>query len=186
VKVDFSIAVVLVALAAIHIAEESVAGFRRFFNTEWFAGGENCPVGRAKGVLVDQIGLFLVIASLSILGAMIDARCILVAVGIITADLVQHAVFSFAKSKYTPGVATSALYFAFVLYFLGRRELRSLMYLDRAWLAMAVGFAFIAGNYFFSRWKVRSGRCGPGGADRPDSKLFIITFNPERYGRPLS
>ena len=154
----------MVALAAVHITEEAVAGFRIFFNTEWFAGNENCPVGRTKGLLVDQIGLFLLLAGLAITGALVEARWLLVAVGIITADLVQHAVFSIAKGKYTPGVATSALYLLYVAYFFGREELRSLVHLDWAWLAMAIGVAFIAVNYLVSGTIVRLGRCGPAGA----------------------
>ncbi len=161
--VDVSASIVLVALAAVHIVEEAAAGFRRFFNMQWFPGNEDCPVSRTKGLLVDQIGLFLGLAVLAIMGALKEARLFLVPMGIITADLVQHAVFSIAKGKYTPGVATSALYLLFVVYFFGREELRSLVYLDWAWLGMATGVAFIAGNYLVSRAIVRSGRCGPAG-----------------------
>ena len=107
-----------------------------------------------------SILLFLGLAVLGILGALKDARLLLVPVGIITADLAQHAVFSIAKGKYTPGVATSVLYLLFVVNFFGSEELRSLVYLDWAWLALVAGVAAIAGNYLFSRAIVRSGRCG--------------------------
>jgi|SRR5215213_3315258 len=155
------VSVALIALAAAHIGEETVKGFRRFFNTEWFRGNENCPVSRAKGLFIDQIGLFLLLAGLAALGALLDSRWLLVALGIIIADLVQHAVFSIAKMKYTPGVATSTLYLLYVIYFFGREELRSHLYRDWAWVAVAVGAAFIAANYTIA--KVQAGRCSPAG-----------------------
>src|SRR5262249_3024990 len=152
--------IVLIGLAALHIGEEVVAGFRRFFNVEWFAGTEDCPVSRTKGLLVDQIGLFLLMAGAALIGSAIDARLLLVPIGIITADLVQHGIFSVVKARYTPGVGTSALYLAYVVYFFTRNELKNSLYLDWAWLALTTGIVLIAGNYLFSRARVRSGRCG--------------------------
>lgn len=152
-----TVAVVLIVLAAIHILEEAVKGFRGFFNTEWFNGNADCPVGRAKGLFVDQIGLFLVLAVLAWLGD----RWIIIAVGILAADVAQHALFSFAKKRYTPGVATSVLYLGYVIYIFAAGGVR-LTGLD--WLALAAGGTFIAGNYLLASWKVRSGQCEPTGA----------------------
>ncbi len=155
----WGMAIVLIAVAAAHIAEEAVAGFRSFFNTQWFAGNENCPVTPFKGLVVDKIGLFLALALLAILGARYDARWIFIAICIITADLVQHAVFSLGRKGYTPGVATSAVYFAYVVYFFSQPDLQSLLGDPSAWGAMGLGVAFIAGNYWMARKKVRRGDC---------------------------
>lgn len=157
--IEVNASIVLIALAAVHIAEEAVKGFRSFFNMDWFDGNEDCPVSRIKGLFVDQIGLFLLLVLFAVMGALFNPRWILVAVGIITADLVQHAIFSIAKRKYTPGVATSVLYLLYVAYFLGREELRGLIHLDWAWGAMMGGMAFIAINYVLASLKVRLGRC---------------------------
>jgi hypothetical protein len=156
---DVNIAIVLVALAAVHISEEAAKGFRGFFNTEWFEGSKNCPVGRKKGLLVDQVGLFLVLAFLAVFGALLYPPFFLVAVGVISADLVQHASFSIAKRRYTPGVATSVLYLLYIVYFFAGEEGRRLLTLGWVWVAMAVGVAFIAGNYAYASWKVQTGRC---------------------------
>jgi hypothetical protein len=157
--VSWAMAIVLVAAAAVHIGEEAVAGFRRFLNTEWFAGNENCPVTRRKGLLMDKIGLFVVLTGLAIAGALVDARLILVAVGFVAADLVQHAGFSIAKRGYTPGVATSALYLVYVVYLFSHAELRYLLNDPLAWVALAVGAGGIALNYWLAWTKVRRGDC---------------------------
>ena len=62
-NVSWSVSIALIALAAVHILEEAVKDFRAFFNTEWFDGNENCPVSRFKGLYVDKIGLFLILAA---------------------------------------------------------------------------------------------------------------------------
>ncbi|MFQ5616468.1 MAG: HXXEE domain-containing protein [bacterium] len=162
--VPLSASVILIALAAVHILEEAVKGFRSFFNTVWFNGNKNCPVGRIKGVLVDKIGLFLLLAALALTGAWVDGRWILIAVGILTADLLQHALFSISKKNYTPGVATSFLYLVYVVYFFSLDELQ--IPVDDLWagIAMAVGAAFIGANYLAARRKVRLGRCQEAGA----------------------
>jgi hypothetical protein len=155
-------AAALIALAAAHIGEEAANGFRRFFNMEWFKGNANCPVGPNKGLYFDQIGLFLLLAGSAVFGAWRSPRLILIAVGIIAADLVQHAIFSISKGKYTPGVATSALYLLYVVYFFSREDGRRL--LTPGWgglVALAAGASFIVINYAFARWKVQTGRCKP-------------------------
>jgi hypothetical protein len=158
-EVGWGMAIVLIAVAAAHIAEESVADFRSFFNMQWFAGNQNCPVTPFKGLVVDKIGLFLTLGLFAILGAGYDARWIFIAIGIITADLVQHAVFSLGKKGYTPGVATSAVYFVYVVYFFSQPDLRGLLGDPLAWAALGLGALFIAGNYWMARTKVRRGDC---------------------------
>lgn len=158
-QVTWAMAILLVVAAAVHIGEEAVAGFRRFLNTEWFAGNENCPVTRRKGLLADKIGLFVVLTGFAIAGALVDARLILVAVGFIAADMMQHAGFSIAKRGYTPGVATSALYLAYVVYFFSHAELRHLLSEPWSWLALAVGAGGIALNYWLAWSKVQRGDC---------------------------
>jgi hypothetical protein len=158
-QVSWAMAFVLVAAAAVHIGEEAVAGFRRFLNTEWFAGNDNCPVTRRKGLLIDKIGLFVALTLFAIAGVLVDARLFLVAVGFIAADLVQHAGFSIAKRGYTPGVATSALYLAYVVYFFSHAELRYVLNDPWAWVALAVGAGGIVLNYGVAWRKVRRGDC---------------------------
>lgn len=151
--------IVLIALAGIHITEEGVKGFRSFLNTKWFPGNVDCPVSRKKGLFVDQIGLFLLLTVLAFAGAQRDSRWLLVAVGIVAADLVQHAIFSIAVRDYTPGVATSALYLLYVIYFFDLEEVRQVMDRRWAWAALAAGAAVIAINYLMARRKVLMGRC---------------------------
>ncbi len=71
----------------------------------------------------------------------------------IMADLIQHAVFSIGRRKYTPGVVTSALYFIYVIYFLTRFELHGFHL-----VGIAVGAAGLAVNYVLASRKVRKWR----------------------------
>jgi hypothetical protein len=158
-QITWAMAILLVVAAAVHIGEEAVAGFRRFLNTAWFAGNDNCPVTRLKGLVVDQIGLFLGLTVFAIAGVLVDARLLLVAVGFIAADMLQHAGFSIAKRAYTPGVMTSALYLAYVVCFFGHAELRHLLSDPWSWLALAAGAAGIVLNYGLAWSKVRRGDC---------------------------
>jgi hypothetical protein len=157
--VNLSVSIILGVLAGVHIVEEAAKGFRNFFNTEWFNGNKNCPISRIKGLFVDKIGLFLLLTVLALTGTWLDGRLILIAVGIVTADLLQHAVFSIGKRSYTPGVATSVLYLVYVVYFFVQEELRSLVGLDWAWVAVVGGAAFIGVNYLAAWLKVRKGDC---------------------------
>jgi uncharacterized BrkB/YihY/UPF0761 family membrane protein len=148
--------ILLIAIAAAHILEETLRDFRGFFNTEWLAGTADCPVGRLKGLFVDKIGLLLVIAATALLGALSDGRWILVTIGIVTADCLQHAAFSIGKRGYTPGVATCVLYAACLAVFLRRVAVPDH---PLAWLALLAGAGFIAGNYLLAWNTVRLGRC---------------------------
>lgn len=157
--VPWSVSIALILSAAFHIGEETVTGFRRFLNTEWFDGTKNCPVGRLKGIVIDKIGLWLLLALLALLGLLVDGRWILVGVGVITADVVQHALFSLGMKRYTPGLATCVLYILYIAYFRGRVSVPRLTDDVWAWAAMAAGAAFIGGNYLAARHKVRRGDC---------------------------
>jgi hypothetical protein len=158
---SWSLSIALIVLAAAHIGEETLAGFSHFFNVTWFAGNETCPVGRAKALWIDKIGLFAILALLALGGALHSGLWILIALGIITADVVQHFAFSIGTKGYTPGVATSVLYLGYIIYFFSRPETDGLLSGWLAWLAFAVGLLFIASNYFMARHKVRLGLCQP-------------------------
>ena len=162
-SVSWSVSVVLVACAAFHILEEALKGFRRFFNTEWFDGTVNCPVGRFKGIVVDQFGLLALLAGLAVAGALADGRWILLAVGIVAADMVQHAVCSIVKRGYTPGVATCGLYLAYMVYFFAAVDPYAPGADIPAWLAMALGASFIVANYILASkavWRSRYEQAG--------------------------
>ena len=162
--VTWSVSIALIASAAFHIGEETVKGFRTFLNTAWFDGTKNCPVGRLKGLLIDKIGLWLFLALLALLGSLFDGRWILVGLGIVTADIVQHALFSLGMKRYTPGLATCALYLVYIAYFLAQCPVPGLADDVWAWAAMAAGAAFIGGNYLSASHKVRRGDCGKAAA----------------------
>lgn len=157
--VSWSVAIVLIVVVAVHILEEAIKGFRIFFNTEWFDGKPNYPVGRFKGVVIDQIGLLALVASLAAAGSVLDGRWILVAVGIIMADLVQHTTFSIVKRAYTPGIATCALYLVYLVYFFTQVDPYAPTGDVPAWLAMATGASFIVANYILASktfWRHRN------------------------------
>ncbi|MFQ5640670.1 MAG: hypothetical protein ACE5IR_22040, partial [bacterium] len=80
-----------------------------------------------------------------------------VAVGFITADLIQHGVFSLGRRKYSPGVATSALYLIFVVYFF-LTELGGVNENVNPLLPLAIGTAGLLSNYILASRKVRKWR----------------------------
>lgn len=151
-------AVLLVLLVGAHILEEALAGFRRFFNLEWFrTGRDNFPTSRTKAVLVDQIGLFLALSTMSLIGTASPYATYAV-IGFIAADVIQHGTFSLVRRTYSPGVATSVLYFLFVMFFLRSGSAR----IDAPALgAMALGAAALAGNYGLAWMRVKRWRQQP-------------------------
>ena len=156
--------IALVILAGAHILEERVAGFRRFLNLEWFEGSRDCPVGPKKGVVVDQILLFLLLAGTTTLALLFSLHWLFMfPVGIILADVVQHVIFSVVKRGYTPGIITTFLYLAYlIVFFAGAGE--QILGSGWTWLLSVAGMAVIAVNYFMARRKVRSGECKVPGA----------------------
>jgi len=157
--VAWNVSMALIFSAAFHIGEETVKGFRPFLNTEWFDGTKNCPVGRFKGIVIDKIGLWLFLALLAFLGWLVDGRWILVGVGVVAADIVQHALFSLRMKRYTPGLATCVLYVIYLAYVLRQVSVSRLAGDVLALAALAMGGAFIGGNYVSARHKLRRGDC---------------------------
>ena len=160
-KLDWLPAILLIAVAAAHIGEETATGFRRFFNTDWFVGTENCPVTRFKGLMIDKIGLFLTLSLFAVLGVTYNWTWIFISIGIIAADVAQHLTFSAVKKSYTPGVATVILYIIYIVYFLSQRQVWTWLGEPLSWVTLAVGAAFIAFNYLYARWKMLRGDCQP-------------------------
>lgn len=150
---DGVMSLVFIVMVGAHILEEALKGFRRFFNVDWFqTGDEDFPVSRLEALLKDQIGLFAVLAALAIVGVGWKPA-MLIAVGFITADLIQHAVFSIVRRAYTPGIATSALYLIFVVYF--TVVVVEFQFGLRILGFMALGAGGLLLNYFIASWKVR-------------------------------
>src|SRR5262245_63998824 len=84
------ISLVLIVIVGAHILEEALKGFRRFFNLEWFqTGREEFPVTKREALRKDQVGLFLGLALLALLGIKWPFF-LFIAIGFITADLIQH------------------------------------------------------------------------------------------------
>ena len=74
----------------------------------------------------------------------------------ILADCIQHFLFSIVKRGYTPGVVTSLLYVALLIYYLRRfGEPADLL----GWIALLLGIGFIVINYLLSSILVAQGRC---------------------------
>jgi hypothetical protein len=119
-KIDISMFLVFIVFVGAHILEERIKDLRYFFNIKWFkTGDKNFPVTRFEALWKDQLGLFIVLATMAYL-AYIDkfgGVTILIAVGFVTADTIQHTVFSIARRSYTPGIATSVLYMGYILNF---------------------------------------------------------------------
>jgi hypothetical protein len=154
VLVGLRSSLLLILLVAAHILEEVVKGFRRFFNLEWFqTGRDDFPTSKRKALRVDQLGLFVMLSLLALAGARWPPA-LYVAVGFISADVVQHAIFSLVRGRYTPGVATSALYLAFVVHVVRQVEAFDACVLG----AMAVGAAALLANYATASFKVRRSR----------------------------
>lgn len=159
--IAWPLSIALIILAAAHIGEEALAGFTRFFNVTWFGGNETCPVGRFKALWGDKVGLFAALALLSLGGTLYSGRLMLVALGIVAADVIQHFAFSTRTKGYTPGVATSVLYLGYLIYFFSRPDTAGLLSGVWAWLPFALGLLAIAGNYFMAARKMRLGHCQP-------------------------
>lgn len=151
--VSLGTSLVLVTIVGAHIFEERIKNFRRFFNLEWFrTGREDFPTTKLKAIIIDQVGLFLSLSLFALLG-LTGLFFICLVVGFIMADLIQHAVFSIGRRKYTPGVVTSVLYFIYVLVFLARFELQGMHF-----AGMALGVAGLSINYILAYRKVRKWR----------------------------
>ena len=146
-QVGWGAAMILMALMAAHAAEEIVA-----------AGRLSCMEGasaavRIKARLGDRIGPLLLLVALALSGVLVYAFWIWLALGIIVADLAQHAARSIGVRAYTPGGATGAFLAVYVLSFIGG----SLFGPSWAWPsssgALVIGIAFIAVGYLSAQRK---------------------------------
>ena len=84
------------------------------------------------------------------MGAVHNWTWTFISIGIIAADVAQHLTFSIVKKDYTPGIATTALYVIYVVYFLNQRQIGIGVDDLLAWIAMAVGAAFIGNRGRFA------------------------------------
>ena len=144
-QVGWGAAVVLMALVAAHAAEEILAGGR-------------IPCARGFGVAMrlkvwasERIAPLLLLLALALAGALLDAFWIWLALGIIVADLAQHAACSFRRRAYTPGVATGAFLAVYVLAFVGGSLSGPSWAGPSDWGAMVIGIAFVAIGYLGTR-----------------------------------
>jgi hypothetical protein len=154
---------VFIVYVGAHILEERIKDLRYFFNIKWFkTGDENFPVTRLEAVWKDQVGLFISLATMAYLAhiGIFGGVTILIAVGFVTADTIQHSVFSIARRSYTPGIATSVLYLGYVLYFY-LFELKLAAQdpgFGRTLVYSGLGAALLLFNYLILSKKVRNRR----------------------------
>ena len=157
-QVGWGAAVILMALMAAHAAEEIVAAGR----LSCMRGGSAAM--RIKAWLGDRIGPLLLLVALALAGVLVHAFWIWLALGIIAADLAQHAARSIGVRAYTPGVATGAFLAVYVLSFIGG-SCRAI-----------VGLALVVGRAG-DRHRLRRGRL---------SERAAQAAVPNRSGRPAS
>lgn len=154
---------VFIVFVGAHIFEERIKDLRYFFNIKWFKTGDpNFPVARFEALWKDQVGLFIVLAAMAYLAYIgkFGGVTILMAVGFVTADTIQHAVFSIARRSYTPGIATSVLYMGYVLYFY-LFELKTAaqdLGMGRTLVYVGLGGVLLLLNYLILSMKVKSRR----------------------------
>jgi hypothetical protein len=151
---------VFIVFVGAHIFEEYFKDLRCFFNIKWFKTGDpNFPVTRLEALWKDQVGLFIVLATMAYLAYLgkFGGVTILIAVGFVTADTIQHSVFSIVKRSYTPGIATSLLYMGYVLYFYLFQLKLAAQDLGMGWTLMYTGLGgtLLLFNYLILSMKVK-------------------------------
>jgi hypothetical protein len=137
-QLGWGTAIVLMALVAAHAAEEIVAADR--FSR--LRGGSAAM--RFKVWLGERIGPLLLLVGLALAGVLVHAFWIWLALGIVAADLVQHAASSIHGRAYTPGVVTGALLAVYILSFVTGSVSQPLWGEASSWGAMVIGMAFVA------------------------------------------
>jgi hypothetical protein len=137
-QVGWGAAIIFIALAVAHAGEEIAAELR--------SADEPVSMARLRGLIGERIGRLLLLAALAASGVLIDDFWLWLALGITTADLVQHARSSIRAGPYTPGVATGALLVAY-LAFVGGRVSESPWGDPSSWGAIVIGIAFVAMGY---------------------------------------
>jgi hypothetical protein len=141
-KINILLCLVFIAFVGAHILEERFKNLRDFFNIKWFKTGDpDFPVTPFEALWKDQVGLFLILATMACLAyaGVFGGITILIAVGFITADTIQHSVFSIARPGYTPGIATSVLYAGYVLYFYLYQLKLAVLYFGTGWTIVYTG-----------------------------------------------
>lgn len=162
-KIDISMFLVFIIFVGAHILEEHFKDLRLFFNIKWFkTGDENFPVTKFEALWKDQVGLFFILAAMAYLAylGIFGGVTILLAVGFVTADTIQHTVFSIAKRSYTPGIATSVLYMGYILnfYLVELRFAAQDLGMGRTLMYIGLGGALLLLNYLILSKKVRNRR----------------------------
>jgi Protein of unknown function with HXXEE motif len=144
-QIGWGTAIVLMALVAAHAAEEILAEGR-------FSGIRGASmIVRLKAWTGERIGPLLLLVGLALAGVLVDAFWIWLALGIIVADLAQHAACSITVRAYTPGAATGAFLAVYVLSFVGGSLSGPSWTQPSSWGAMVIGIAFVAIGYLSMR-----------------------------------
>lgn len=144
-QIGWGAAIVLMALLAAHAAEEIVAEGR---SRSMRAGS---IVVRCKAWAGERIGPLLLLLALALSGVLVDAFWIWLALGIVVADVAQHAACSIRVRAYTPGVATGAFLAVYALAFVGGSLSGPSWTEPSSWGAMVIGAAFVAIGYLSTR-----------------------------------
>jgi phosphatidylglycerophosphate synthase len=146
-QVGWGAAMILMALMAAHAAEEIVAAGR-------LSCMEGCSAAvRIKAWVGDRIGPLLLLVAVALAGVLVHAFWIWLALGIIAADLAQHAARSIRVRAYTPGVATGAFLAVYVLAFVGGSLTGPSWARPSSWGALVIGIAFVAVGYLSAQRK---------------------------------
>lgn len=147
-------AILLIVLASAHIAEEIVAEFRNA------CGAVRRPAMQLEDLTIERLGPLAVLVGLAVAAALVDDFWLWIALGMVAVDLMTHASRSVVARSYTPGIATGALGFAFILWLLADSGRHGRLDDPSLWGAMMIGAAFTIIHL--------SARCDDGAArDRP-------------------
>jgi hypothetical protein len=144
-QVGWGTAIVLMALVAAHAAKEILA-----------AGRIPCMQPRSAGMRFqawagERIAPLLLLVALALAGVLVDAFWIWLALGIVVADLTQHAACGIGIRTYTPRDATGVFLAVYVLAFVGGSLSAPSWIGPSAWGAIAIGIAFVAIGYLSAR-----------------------------------
>jgi phosphatidylglycerophosphate synthase len=146
-QVGWGAALIFMALMAAHAAEEIVA-----------AGRLSCMEGCSAAVRIsawvgDRIGPLLLLVAVALAGVLVHAFWTWLALGIIAADLSQHAARSIRVRAYPPGIATGAFLVVYILAFVGGSLSGPSWAQPSSWGALAIGIAFVAVGYLSAQRK---------------------------------
>ena len=133
-QVGWSAASIFTALVVAHAGEEIAAEIR----------SKAVSLARLRGLIGERIGPLLLLPALAAAGVLVDDFWLWLALGISTADLVQHGSRSLRVKGYTPGAATAALLAIYILAFAGGWLSAASWSDPSSWGAMVIGVAFVA------------------------------------------